>query len=222
MQRKQTKESQYSLLYDVVDQHGIATFGLMSNESWNQDPRRTVFTLSRYKFVSKMLKGKRNVLEVGCADAFASRIVQQEVDKLTVVDFDQIFIDDIESRKNPKWPLIAFQHDMLTGPVPGNFDAAFLLDVLEHIDPKNEDIFLRNICDSVGEDSPVIIGMPSIESQKYASAQSKIGHVNCKSGDELKLFLEEYFKNVFLFSMNDEVIHTGYYPMAHYLMAVCV
>lgn len=24
----------------------------------------------------------------------------------------------------------------------------------------------------------------------------------------------------FLFSMNDEVVHTGYYPMAHYLIAV--
>jgi hypothetical protein len=23
-----------------------------------------------------------------------------------------------------------------------------------------------------------------------------------------------------VFSMNDEVIHTGYYPMAHYLMAL--
>jgi hypothetical protein len=26
---------------------------------------------------------------------------------------------------------------------------------------------------------------------------------------------------VFLFSMNDEVVHTGFYPMAHYLFAVC-
>ena len=25
--------------------------------------------------------------------------------------------------------------------------------------------------------------------------------------------------NVFLFSMNDEIIHTGFYPLAHYLVA---
>jgi len=25
---------------------------------------------------------------------------------------------------------------------------------------------------------------------------------------------------VFVFSMNDEVVHTGFYPMAHYLLAV--
>jgi hypothetical protein len=24
-----------------------------------------------------------------------------------------------------------------------------------------------------------------------------------------------------VFSMNDEVVHTGFYPMAHYLLAVC-
>jgi hypothetical protein len=63
--------------------------------------------------------------------------------------------------------------------------------------------------------------MPSLESQTYASPQSKEGHVNCQSGDELKKNLQGYFENVFIFSMNDEVIHTGYYPMAHYLLALC-
>jgi hypothetical protein len=64
--------------------------------------------------------------------------------------------------------------------------------------------------------------MPSLESQIYASPQSKEGHINCKTGMSLKKTLEKHFKNVFLFSMNDEVIHTGYYPMAHYLLALCI
>jgi hypothetical protein len=34
--------------------------------------------------------------------------------------------------------------------------------------------------------------------------------------------LERYFGNVFLMSMNDEMVHTGFNKMAHYLMAVCV
>jgi hypothetical protein len=65
-----------------------------------------------------------------------------------------------------------------------------------------------------------IFGMPSLESQSYASPQSKAGHVNCKSGDALRAVLERYFHTVFVFSMNDEVVHTGFYPMAHYLLAV--
>jgi hypothetical protein len=38
---------------------------------------------------------------------------------------------------------------------------------------------------------------------------------------ELKKTMQQFFHNVFMFSMNDEVVHTGYHPMAHYLLAVC-
>jgi hypothetical protein len=31
-----------------------------------------------------------------------------------------------------------------------------------------------------------------------------------------------YFRNVFMFGMNDEVVHTGYGPMCHYLWMVGV
>ena len=67
----------------------------------------------------------------------------------------------------------------------------------------------------------MLTGMPSLESQTYASPQSKKGHVNCKSGNEFKQLFKKYFHNVFLFSMNDEVVHTGYNKMAHYLMLLC-
>ena len=65
-----------------------------------------------------------------------------------------------------------------------------------------------------------IIGMPSLESQAYASPASKAGHVNCKSMPELRELMLRYFHNVFMFSMNDEVVHTGHHKMAHYLWAV--
>ena len=32
--------------------------------------------------------------------------------------------------------------------------------------------------------------------------------------------MNKYFENTFLFSMNDEIVHTGYYKMAHYLISV--
>jgi 2-polyprenyl-3-methyl-5-hydroxy-6-metoxy-1,4-benzoquinol methylase len=219
--REKTKEPQYELLFDVIEQHGISTFGLMANESWNKDPRRTLMTLSRYKFVSKLLSGSKNVLEVGCADAFGTRLVQQEVGHVTAVDFDPVFIEDAKARANSKWPMTLLVHDMLHKPVPGTFDAAYSLDVLEHIQPADEPAFMTNLLASVTSEAPVIIGIPSLESQQYASPQSKEGHVNCKSGADFKKDLQQYFQNVFVFSMNDEVVHTGFYPMAHYLLAVC-
>lgn len=220
MSHSKTKEPQYSLLYDVREKHGISRLGLMANESWNQDPKRTLFTLARYKFVAKMLTGRERVLEVGCADAFGTRIVQQAVSKVTAVDFDPLFIADVQERMDPHWPIEAFVHDMLKGPVPGLFDAAYALDVLEHIKEGDEDKFIENIITALTPTGVAIFGMPSLESQIYASPQSKAGHVNCKSGETLKRTLERHFHTVFVFSMNDEVVHTGYYPMAHYLLGV--
>ena len=216
----ETKESQYAFLFDVREKHGIARLGLMINESWNQDPKRTVFTLARYKFVAKMVSGRNHVLEIGCGDAFGTRIVQQAVGKITAVDFDAVFIADVRERMNPHWPLEAFVHDVLDEPVPGNFDAVYAIDVLEHIALKDEERFLANAIASLSPTGIAIFGMPSLESQSYATPQSKVGHVNCKSGEALKTTMERYFHTVFVFSMNDEVVHTGFYPMAHYLLAV--
>lgn len=215
-----TKEPQYQMLLEVKEKYGISRLGLMTNQGWQDDPKRLAFTLARYKFVAKMLAGRKSVLEIGCADAFGTRIVQQAVGKMTATDFDPIFIADVKERMHPLWPMDAFVHDMLSGPAPGTFDAAYALDVLEHIAPEREDDFLRNVLGSLTETGIAIMGMPSLESQSHASEQSKAGHVNCKSGEELKHTLERHFHTVFVFSMNDEVVHTGFYPMANYLLGV--
>lgn len=220
-ERQETKEPQYGIVFDVVEKHGVSKLGLMVNESWNQDPKRTLFTLSRYKFVAKMLSGRAHVLEIGCADAFGTRLVQQEVGRVTAVDFDPVFIADANARIDPAWPMECFVHDMLTGPVPGRYDGIYCLDVLEHIDPKDEGTFMEHLLATLDPAGATIIGIPSLESQAYASPQSKAGHVNCKSGKVFKAFLDRYFHNVFVFSMNDEVVHTGFTPMAHYLIALC-
>lgn len=216
-----TREKQYGMLFDVISRHGRSQLGIMVNESWNQDPKRTLFTLSRYKFVSKMLAGYGAVLEIGCADAFGTRLVQQTVGSITAIDFDPVFIADVTARADPAWPMNCFVHDILSGPVRGKYDAAFSLDVLEHIQESQEELFINNIVSSLAADGVLIIGMPSLESQQYASSQSREGHVNCKSGNDLKFLFSRFFRNVFLFSMNDEVIHTGFAPMAHYLFVLC-
>jgi 2-polyprenyl-3-methyl-5-hydroxy-6-metoxy-1,4-benzoquinol methylase len=217
-----TKERQYQALLDTKDKDGLASLGLMTNQVWKDDPRRLVFSLSRYKFVSKMLSGRKGVLEIGCADAFASRIVLQEVESLTAVDFDPIFIEDAKARNKNEKGLELRVHDILDSPVKGRFDAVYSLDVIEHIRKKDEETFMSNLARSLGKNGVAIIGTPSIESQKYGSPQSKEGHVNCKDSEGLRVLAEKYFNNVFIFSMNDEVVHTGFYPMAHYLFALCV
>jgi cyclopropane fatty-acyl-phospholipid synthase-like methyltransferase len=168
-----------------------------------------------------MLSGKKFVGELGCGDAFGTRIVMQSTEKVVAYDFDPVFVDDIRQRHSQRWPVEAHFHDIMEAPLPNKHDGIYSLDVIEHIQRTDEHVYLENLRESLTEDGVLIIGSPSLESQAYASPPSKEGHVNCKSGEELKALLKNYFENVFLFSMNDEVVHTGFTPMAHYLLAVC-
>ena len=96
----------------------------------------------------------------------------------------------------------------------------YSVDVLEHIQSSDEGAFLGNIAASLDTGGVCIVGTPSLESQIYASEGSKAGHVNCKTAESLKSVMSTYFQNVFIFGMNDEVLHTGYARMSHYLFAL--
>jgi 2-polyprenyl-3-methyl-5-hydroxy-6-metoxy-1,4-benzoquinol methylase len=216
---KHTKEPQYDRCLEIAEER-TTSLGLMSNQVWHDDPKRLGFVLARYKFVAKMFAGMNDVLEVGCADAFGSRVVLQEVEKLTASDFDPVFVEDVNKRMDPAWRFDCVVHNMLEKPFGRPFDGIYAVDVLEHIRPEDEDLFLKNITASLNEHGVCIMGTPSLESQTYASPGSKAGHINCKSGEALKSFMAHYFKNVFLFGMNDETLHTGFSKMAHYLFAV--
>ena len=206
---------------DFAEQRGSVSLGLLKSREWISDPRRFVFSLARYKFVAKMISGRKNVLEVGCGDAFNVPVVLQEVKRLTVTDFDQEFIADAIARMPPEYRYEARVHNFLDRPMDGQFDAIYSLDVLEHIAPRKEREFLRNVVHCLTANGVMIVGMPSIESQIYASPGSKAGHVNCKSLPDLKKTMEVLFHSVFMFCMNDEIVHTGYAKLAHYVIAVC-
>ncbi len=216
-------EKQYAKYFENKDTLGNEVLGSMATNKWRSDSKLLGVTLSRYKFVSKMFAGFESVLEIGAADGWYSRVVLNEVGKLTLSDFDQIWLKDFESQSVYTSSGTEYLiHDFVKSKLTRVFNGIYALDVLEHIKPKNQSQFLSNICSSLMPNGVAIFGMPSAESQIYASKDSKAGHVNCQSGNELKESLSEYFENVFVFSMSDEVVHTGFMPMAHYLLALCV
>lgn len=211
-----TVEHQYQELLETKR----VQFGLMSGHAYLGDTKRLAFCLSRYKFVSKMMSGLDQVLEVGCADAFGSTIVMKEVKSLSACDFDPLFIEDAKVTHPFASEIEFFVHDMVTSAVRNCYDGVYFLDVLEHIQPQDEAKFMDNVLYGLTENGLCIAGMPSLESQAYASAISKAGHVNCKSGQEFRDMFKKYFHNVLMFSMNDEVLHTGFFPMSQYLFAI--
>ena len=190
--------------YSAIENMESARMGFMASHILRSDPKHLSFTAARYKFVAKMLEGKKRVLEVGAGDGFFSAIVRQHVADLILTDL----VDR---------PGIAF-HDMVLAPRFDGLDAGYCLDVLEHIPEDQEDAFLKNFKTSIC--GPVIVGMPSIESQVHASVYSREGHVNCKTKEGLRQTMRRTFSEVFMFAMNDEVVHTGI--MANYWIAIGV
>src|SRR5271156_3179398 len=116
---QQTYENQYMPCLEMDAKFGRTEFGIMSNFVWQDDPKRILFVLSRYKFVAKMLAGCRNALEIGCADAFGTRIVRQAVPEVLATDIDPTFIEDcLHREKKSAWPISFAIHDILAAPVP--------------------------------------------------------------------------------------------------------
>ena len=192
--------------------------------SYLRDPRSLLFKLARYKAVGKMLEGKKRVLEIGCGDGFCAPVVKQHVGDLTLIDVDPIFVALAKqfvshfSGIHVENTLIQNQNNLEN---LGTFDAVYCLDVLEHIPDKEEDMFIRRVLRCLHERGVFILGIPSIESQKYTTRENTLGHVNVKETKEFILLFEKYFGNVHNFGINDELLHTGYVHLRSYNIFLC-
>jgi len=203
---------------------GAVELGPWTSNIWRHDPRHLSFLLARYKFASKILSGCKCVLDVGCGDGIGIPLLLQEVETVHGADAEPLVIADIAKRFDQE-ELVGCTFELvdLTVTRPnGAFDGACSLDTIEHIPASEEDAFMRNIVSALTEHAVCIIGTPNATAAPYASAMSREAHINLKHAHELRDLMERYFHNTFIFSMNDEVVHTGFYPMAHYLFAVGV
>jgi len=222
MNNRETKEPQNQMQVDTFFQKGPVTMGPWTSHIWRNDPRHLCFLLSRYKFCAKMLTGKDKVLEIGCGDAFGLPVVKQTVGEVHGIDFERIVVEDNIRRFEEEeiWGVSFGVHDITDASLKEQFDAAYSLDVIEHIPQEQEKIFMTNISNSLKDQGVFIIGTPNITANQFASEYSREGHVNLKSSKTLHELMSFYFHNVFDFSMNDEVVHTGFAPMAHYLFCI--
>ncbi len=197
-----------------------ACLGPRASYTWKNDPKRLVFTLARYKFTSKMLSAKRTILEVGCGDAFGAPIVAKDKEQLFCVDSNDLLLRSNAVRLK-EFSNISFKKiDIVNECIEGMFDGAFSLDVLEHIPRGLEHKYFENICKALDPDGIFVMGMPSLASEPFASKPGSSPHINLKDESMIRESMGVYFKNVLIFSMNDEIVHTGFTPLAHYLFGV--
>ncbi len=209
----------------IYEHNGVTrniTLGLNTSAILMSDPKLVLFTLSKYKFAGKILQGRLNILEVGCMDGFGSLLLKSFTSKLISVDFFSEHIRQAKLHINAVNPDIQFvELDFLNSTYQNCFDGLVCFDVLEHIDPAQCNHFLLNIKKALTSNGVAIIGMPSLESQQYASEANRRSHINCMDRKQGFNILSTFFKTILPFSMNDEVVHTGFDQMSHYHIYVC-
>jgi 2-polyprenyl-3-methyl-5-hydroxy-6-metoxy-1,4-benzoquinol methylase len=181
-------------------------------------PRRILHMMSYYKFAAKLIGTDKKVLDVGCGEGMGTWLLAVECGKAKGIDMDREAIE--VGKRNWKDKKISFEcMDFLTLKKEV-YDAIVSFDVIEHILPENMPHFFAKISDYLSHNGMAIIGTPNITSDQYASPITKAGHVNLYSGDRLEEEMKKYFHHVFMFGANDEVVHTGFLPMSHYLIAI--
>lgn len=212
--------SEKQLWNQVTDLFGNYSVTWDDHWSYNfrNDPKRLGFVLARYKFAAKMGSKNRSVLELGCGEGIGATILAEQAHHYTGVDLDEKAI--VSGKRNLPEEDFTFIYEDFMGKKFGTFQTVVSLDVVEHIFPEHEEIYFETISKNLVPNGITIIGTPNITAASYASEASNLGHVNLFSQERLKTTLEKHFHNVFSFGLNDELMHTGFAPMAHYLLCV--
>ncbi|MFT5444822.1 MAG: 2-polyprenyl-3-methyl-5-hydroxy-6-metoxy-1,4-benzoquinol methylase [Myxococcota bacterium] len=215
------REAYEAAMGSRIERKGI-TLGPWTSDSLVDDPKHLAFVMARYKFCAKMLAGKESVLEVGCGDAFGLPLVAQEVGRVHAIDWDPRQLESNAARLSHLQNVDYLLHDLNESAPEVQVDAAYSVDVIEHLEAASEARFMENLIACLKPGGVLITGTPNITAAAYASPQSNIHHINLKSFAGLRDLMESYFDNVFMFGMNDEVLHTGFGPMSHYLWSIAV
>ncbi len=185
-----------------------------------KSPRRLLHLLSYYKFAAKMIGPSKRVLDVGCSEGFGTILLAEAAASCLGVDLDADAI--AVANASVASDRLQFATMNVLEADPGRFDAVVTLDVIEHIFTEHEDAFVARLASVLDDHGVLVIGTPNLTSDQYANEHTRRGHVNLFSADRLRELALTHFHNVFSFSANDEMVHTGFAPLAHYLIALCV
>ena len=160
------------------------------------------------------------MLEVGCNVGFKTMMFSQFAEYVTGMDYEENAIAFAKEHYADEKRNYICADFLNMQPLEHKVDAVVSLDVIEHIEKENENKFMAAMAANLKRDGVCIVGTPNITASQYQSKISRIGHINMFDHKRLKELMGQYFANVFMFAMNDEVVHTGFLPMAHYLFAV--
>jgi hypothetical protein len=118
--------------------------------------------LAHYRFVAAVMGVRHDVAEYGCASPTGTRLILQQSRKMTLFDPRPLVVGDLQWRFEDDWRFEARLHDIISRPLSRQADSAYCIDFLQYISRDEEDIFVRNLRDSLSRDFDfLLIGSPS-------------------------------------------------------------
>jgi 2-polyprenyl-3-methyl-5-hydroxy-6-metoxy-1,4-benzoquinol methylase len=176
---------------------------------------RLLIRLARYKFVARLIKESDRVLEVGCGSGLGSIFLSQHCAHVTGLEVRTTEVEEaraINRRQNVEFVV----GDLFELEDAQKYDVVVNLDVIEHMPIEQGRELVASMARHLEPAGMLVIGTPSIYSYQYQSPLSQASHVKCYDQAELLSVVDNYFGRTLAFSMNDEVVHTGFAKMAWY------
>jgi hypothetical protein len=141
---------------------GLPTQSLRTSRLWQDDEARLASHLAHYRFIAAVMGIRHDVAEYGCASPTGTRLILQQSRKMTLFDPRPLVVGDLQWRFQDDWRFEARLHDITAKPLPRQVDSAYCVDFLQYISRDEEDIFVRNLRDSLSRDSDfLLVGCPS-------------------------------------------------------------
>jgi 2-polyprenyl-3-methyl-5-hydroxy-6-metoxy-1,4-benzoquinol methylase len=192
--------------------------------TFHESPLDFFFILSRYKFASKILADKKNVIDIGSGHGFGSILLSKFVQNLLAVDIDEELVQYCNKTHTNSNNIKFQKFDLLNydSKYSEIFDGLCSLDVIEHFEKENILNVVTQYHNLLKTGGVAVIGTPNIASRPFASERRIESHPFEFDYDFFKASLQTKFSNVFIFSMTDETVSTSFSKLAWYFMAVCI
>ena len=213
-------QSIWDPVVDLMKDAAPVCFGSMHTYHCRHSPGQILHILSYYKFAAKLIGAQARVLDIGCGEGLGSWVLAKECGYAHGLDLDQELIET--ARRNWSDDAIRFSCANFLDGLADQYSAVVSFDVIEHIRPDHAAAFIDLMADCLSDHGIAVVGTPNETTRKYASKVTNIGHVNMYTAERLEAEMKQRFTQVFMFGANDEVVHTGFAPMCHYLLALGV
>ena len=190
------------------------------------NPLMATVRFARYKFVSKMLSMDDAILDVGCGEGFSAFYYSKFCKSVTGIDIDKIKAKSWNEYKKPKINFFLFDANQINK-LKSKANCIVNIDFIEHIEKKEGIQFIKN-CKKFLESQKdkkskmLIIGTPSYYSRKYRAKHNLQIHKYEYKPDELNEICKKFFTRTFMFTMNDELVHTGFNKLGWYFFIICI